>query len=143
VTFPTLKPLYPVTIDVKVLLVATSNRYPVAPATADQFAVKLVWIKEVAAEAVGAVGEETIVNDAELVAVPPAVVTETVPVVPDPTVTVSTVPVFETMAETAVPPIVTEAPVRFVPLITRLPPAHTLLEPRLDMVGRTAATMLT
>ena len=128
----------------KALSVATSNRYAVGlPVLADQFAVNEVAPKDVAAEAVGIEGVLFTVKLAELVAVPPEVVTETVPVVPEPTVTVSTVPVLETMADTAVPPIVTlevDTPERLVPFITRLLPAQMLDEPKLVIVGGEAAT---
>jgi hypothetical protein len=78
-----------------------------------------------------------------LVAVPPPVVTDTVPVVPDPTTAVSTVPVLDAIDVTAVPPILTfaaVAPVRFVPFITKLDPTHPLEDPKLVIVG-VAATV--
>jgi hypothetical protein len=83
------------------------------------------------------------VNDDELVAVPPAVTTCIVPDVPDPTTTVNTVPVLETMDDTAVPPIVTldaETPDKLVPLITKLVPTHPIEEPKLVIVGVDGAT---
>ena len=66
--------------------------------------------------ALGVAGKEFTVNDVALVAVPPGVVTVTGPVVPVPTVTVMEVPVFEFMVA-MVPPILTVAPLKFVPVI--------------------------
>jgi hypothetical protein len=65
----------------------------------------------------------------ELVPVPYEVVTETVPVVPDPTTTVIEAPLFEVIDVTAVPPILTlaaVAPVRLVPLMVNVDPTQPL-----------------
>lgn len=81
-----------------------------------------------------------------LVAVPAPVVTETVPVVPEPITAIKTVPVFEVIELTAVPPIVTlaaVAPVRFVPFIVIELPAQPLIVLRLVIVGGAKATTFT
>lgn len=83
------------------------------------------------------------VNEDVLVTVPPAVTTCTVPEVPEPTTTVNTVPVLETIDETAVPPIVTfdaTTPDKLVPLITKLEPTQPLEDPKLVIVGIDGAT---
>ena len=75
---------------------------------------------------------------APLVAIPPGVVTETTPEELLAGITVSTVPVFEEIEVTAVPPIVIPAavaPVRLVPLMTNEPPLHPEVEPKLLIVG--------
>jgi hypothetical protein len=67
------------------------------------------------------------VNVPELVAVPPAVVTATVPVVPTPETTTSDVPLLLVIDATEVPPILTfvaVAPVRFVPVIVMVVPGQ-------------------
>ena len=64
-----------------------------------------------------------------LVAVPPLVVTLTVPVVPAPTTATIVVPLFDVIEDTAVPPIFTfaaVAPVKFVPVIVMLDPTQPL-----------------
>ena len=83
----------------------------------------------------GVAGEGNTVKLALLTAVPPGVVTETVPVVPLPTVTVRLVAVVAvTMA--GLPPMATAvAPARKLPLIVREVPSHPLLEPKLVMLG--------
>ena len=65
-------------------------------------------------------------------------VTETVPVVPNPTTATITVPVLEVIEETAVPPILTlaaVAPVKLVPLIVIDEPTHPIDDPKLVMTG--------
>ena len=73
------------------------------------------------------------------VAVPIEFVTDTVPVVPEPTTTTSAVPFVEVMELTAVPPIVTlaaDAGYKYVPFIVKLETlAHTLEVLKLVMVG--------
>mgnify|MGYP003424825185 CR=1 FL=1 len=94
----------------------------------------------------GCAGEGFIVKVAALVAVPPAVVTETVPVVPAPITATNTVPEFEVIELTAVPPIVTfaaVAPDKFVPLIVIELPTQPLEVPKLVIVGGVEATILT
>ena len=71
VTFETFKSLKPETKLAKVLLAETSNRYPVAPVTAPQFAEKVVLVileADVAVEVVGAVNCVIVL---ELLLVPP------------------------------------------------------------------------
>ena len=84
----------------------------------------------------GVAGEAFTVTDDALLAVPPGVVTLTVPVVPDPTITVILVPLLETTDATGVPPIViTDAPDKLVPLIIKDEPVQTVVAERLLMVG--------
>ena len=69
------------------------------------------------------------------VAEPPGVVTITVPVVPDPTVTVIEFGVFAVMAA-AVPPIVTDVALdKLVPLITKEDPTQPLEVVKLEIAG--------
>ncbi len=68
--------------------------YEVAPEAELQLAKNEEFVNEEAAEAVGIDGILLTVNEPELVAVPPAVVTEIVPVVPAPTVAVIEVALF-------------------------------------------------
>ena len=78
------------------------------------------------------------VKVAALVAVPTGVVTEIVPVVPVPIVATMTVPEFDIIEETAVPPIftlATVAPLKLVPFIVIEVPTQPLAEPKLVMVG--------
>jgi hypothetical protein len=73
-----------------------------------------------------------------LVAVPPAVVTLTVPVVPTPITATSVVPLFEVIEETGVPPILrlaAVAPIKFVPVIVIFEPTHPLEGLMLVIVG--------
>ena len=82
-----------------------------------------------------AVGSGLTVKVAALVELPSAEITVTVPVVPDPTVTVSEVAVCAVIAA-AVPPIVTDVTVsRPEPLITRDDPTHPVAAARLVITG--------
>ena len=69
-------------------------------------------------------------------AVPPAVVTETVPVVPAPMTATIFVDVLDVIDETAVPPIFTAvAAVKLVPFIVIDVPTQPFVEPKLEIVG--------
>jgi hypothetical protein len=78
------------------------------------------------------------------VPVPPEVVTDTVPVEPDPIVAIICVAVFVVIAETAVPPIVTlVAPERLVPLIVMEEPTHPFVAPNELITGGGTAVCCT
>lgn len=86
----------------------------------------------------GLAGNGFTVKVAAEVALPPGVVTSTVPVVPAPITAMICVPVLEVMDVTAVPPILTfaaVAPVSPVPFMVIESPTHPLVVPRLVMVG--------
>ena len=100
----------------------------------------------VAVAAHEAVGDGTTVKVSIDVAVPPAVVTETVPVVPVPITATSTVPELEVIEVTAVPPIVTVAavaPVKLVPLMVIDVPTQPLADPKEVIDGMVGARILT
>ena len=83
----------------------------------------------------GLAGNGLTVKVAADVAVPPGVVTCTVPVVPAPTVTVTVIAVVPVIVA-AVPPIVTAVVLnKLVPLITNDEPTHPLAAPKLVIVG--------
>ena len=92
---------------------------PVAPVVVCVILVNAVLIHNVgAADAAPTVFAAVTVNDETLVAVPPAVVALTVPVVPAPTTATITLAEVEVIEETGVPPIFTAvALVKLVPLI--------------------------
>jgi hypothetical protein len=128
-TLPTFRPLNPVTNVAKVLLVDTSKRYPdkPPPVLAAQLAVKLLEVRLVVERVPGMDGAAANVKVPELVPVPELVITETVPVVPEPITATICEPVLDVMEETAVPPILTfaaVAPVKFVPLIVMVDPGQ-------------------
>jgi hypothetical protein len=76
---------------------------------------------------VTAAGGVFIVTELELTAVPPEVVTLTVPVVPDPTTTTTVVALLEVILETAVPPTETAVgELKLVPVMVKVPPSHIL-----------------
>jgi hypothetical protein len=66
--------LKPETKLVKLMSVATSRKYPVAPDAADQFAVREVDVTSVAEVAVGGNGAVSCEPDVEFILVPPALV---------------------------------------------------------------------
>jgi hypothetical protein len=139
-TLPTFRPLNPVKNVAKVLLVDTSKRYPdnPPPVLAAQLAVKLLEVRLVVERVPGVDGAAANVKVLELVAVPPAVVTATVPVEALPSTTTSEVPEFEVIDETAVPPTVTfEAltPDKFVPVIVKVVPGQPVVGVIDEIVG--------
>ncbi|HAO04841.1 MAG TPA: hypothetical protein DCQ15_09200 [Chitinophagaceae bacterium] len=74
----------------------------------------------------GVAGVAFTVTVAALFAVPPGVVTLTIPVVPAPTITVMADPVLEAIDATGVPPmVIDEAPDKLLPLIIKDEPVQT------------------
>jgi hypothetical protein len=90
------------------------------------------------------VGAEVTVKVAELVVVPPAAVSEIVPVVPEPTVAVTCVALTTVIPVQAVPPTETAVvPVKLVPLIViNCEPAQPLVGVKLVMVGGVGQVLL-
>jgi hypothetical protein len=124
VTFPTARLLYPVTNDTKLLTGDTSKKYPVAPETEVQLALNETSVTLDAAETAGA---GINVNPAK-VPVPPGVVTETVPDVPDATTAVILVGETTKNDVAAVPPKLTAvAPTKLVPVMVTVAPLPALV----------------
>ena len=117
-------------------------QYQVSPPGALPVAVKVtpgdVHCGELLVGAGGFAGNESTVNVPGLVAVPPPVVTVTLPVVPEPITAIICVDVKDVMDVTAVPPIFTLAaviPMKLVPLMVMVDPVHPLAVPKLVIVG--------
>jgi hypothetical protein len=85
---------------------------------------------------VTAAGGVFIVTELELTAVPPEVVTLTVPVVPDPTTTTTVVALLEVILETAVPPTETAVgELKLVPVMVKVPPSQIVAKSIEEIVG--------
>jgi hypothetical protein len=82
------------------------------------------------------VGVGTNVNTGTEVAVPPGVVTTTLPDAPAPTLTVSTVPVLLTIVAGVPPSVTSVALVKFVPVIVTVSPGPALVGVKVVIVGK-------